>query len=66
MAGEESQIKIDPSSRQIGTQDDAGLPNFVLHSYTGSPEVAKKFVELGAYISFNGIIATIYEFNSNV
>jgi TatD DNase family protein len=29
---------------------------FVLHSYTGSPEVAKKFVDLGAYISFNGII----------
>lgn len=29
---------------------------FVLHSYTGSPEVAKMFVDLGAYISFNGII----------
>jgi TatD DNase family protein len=29
---------------------------FVLHSYTGSPEVAAKFVEIGAYISFNGII----------
>lgn len=29
---------------------------FVLHSYTGSPEVAKQFVALGAYISFNGII----------
>lgn len=29
---------------------------FVLHSYTGSPEVAKMFVEIGAYISFNGII----------
>jgi TatD DNase family protein len=28
----------------------------VLHSYTGSPEVAKKFIELGAYISFNGIL----------
>src|SRR3989344_6658091 len=29
---------------------------FVLHSYTGSPEVAAKFVEIGAYISFNEII----------
>ncbi len=29
---------------------------FVLHSYTGSPEVAKMFVDLGAYVSFNGII----------
>lgn len=29
---------------------------FVLHSYTGSPEVAKIFVEIGAYISFNGIL----------
>ena len=29
---------------------------FVLHSYTGSPEVAAKFVEIGAYVSFNGII----------
>jgi TatD DNase family protein len=29
---------------------------FVLHSYTGSPEVAKMFVDLGGYISFNGII----------
>ncbi len=29
---------------------------FVLHSYTGSAEVAAKFVETGAYISFNGII----------
>ncbi len=29
---------------------------FVLHSYTGSPEVAKMFVELGGYVSFNGII----------
>lgn len=37
------------------------LPNnsdqrFELHSYTGSPEVAKMFVDLGAYISFNGIL----------
>lgn len=29
---------------------------FVLHSYTGSPEVAEKFIGLGGYISFNGII----------
>ena len=36
-------------------QDDA-LPRFVLHSYTGSPEVAKMFVDIGSYVSFNGII----------
>jgi TatD DNase family protein len=29
---------------------------FVLHSYTGSSEVLEKFLELGAYVSFNGII----------
>ncbi len=28
----------------------------ILHSYTGSAEVAKEFVKLGAYLSFNGII----------
>lgn len=28
----------------------------VLHSYTGSPQVASEFIKLGAYISFNGII----------
>ncbi len=37
-------------------QDDAVLPMFILHSYTGSPEVARQFVDLGAYVSFNGII----------
>ena len=29
---------------------------FVLHSYTGSVSVAKEFVKLGGYISFNGIL----------
>lgn len=29
---------------------------FVLHSYTGSPEVAQEFIKIGGYISFNGII----------
>lgn len=29
---------------------------FVAHSYTGSPEVAKMFVDVGGYVSFNGII----------
>jgi TatD DNase family protein len=42
-------------SDALGVQDDA-LPRFVLHSYTGSPEVAQKFVELGGYVSFNGIL----------
>ena len=29
---------------------------FVVHSYTQEPEFLEKFLELGAYISFNGII----------
>jgi TatD DNase family protein len=28
----------------------------VLHSYTGSPDVLEKFLKLGVYVSFNGII----------
>ena len=34
---------------------DEGL-RFVLHSFTGSPEVLRKFIKLGAFVSFNGII----------
>lgn len=33
---------------------DEGL-RIVLHSYTGSPEVLQKFLDLGVYVSFNGI-----------
>lgn len=29
---------------------------FVVHSYTHSPEYLQKFLDLGAYVSFNGII----------
>ncbi|PIR95987.1 MAG: hydrolase TatD [Candidatus Doudnabacteria bacterium CG10_big_fil_rev_8_21_14_0_10_42_18] len=29
---------------------------FVLHSYTGSPEVLQKFLDIGGFVSFNGII----------
>ncbi len=29
---------------------------FVLHSFTGSPEVLQKFLDIGSYVSFNGII----------
>lgn len=29
---------------------------FEVHSYTGSPEYLKKFLDRGAYVSFNGII----------
>jgi TatD DNase family protein len=29
---------------------------FEVHSYTGSPEVLQKFIDIGAYVSFNGII----------
>jgi len=34
---------------------DLGL-RFVLHSFTGSPEMMQEFYKLGGYISFNGII----------
>ncbi len=34
---------------------DEGL-RFVLHSFTGSPEIMQEFYKLGGYISFNGII----------
>ncbi len=29
---------------------------FVLHSYTGTPEYAERFLELGAFFGFNGIV----------
>jgi TatD DNase family protein len=29
---------------------------FEVHSYTGSPEYLQKFLDRGAYVSFNGII----------
>ena len=29
---------------------------FVLHSYTGTPEHAEQFLEMGAYFGFNGIV----------
>lgn len=32
------------------------MPRFEIHSFTGTLEVAKKFVALGAYIGLNGII----------
>lgn len=41
---------------EILKKEDVSKMRFVLHSYTGSPEVAKMFVDLGAYISFNGIL----------
>ena len=33
-----------------------GLPNFVVHSFTASPEICQKFLALGGYIAFNGIL----------
>ena len=41
---------------ELGVMNQDSPLRFVLHSYTGSPEVAKMFVDIGAYISFNGII----------
>ncbi len=59
-------------SRSTKSTDDAGLDifeilkslnvnsesgaRFVLHGYTGSPEVLKKFFDLGGYVSYNGIL----------
>lgn len=48
----EEESAVSPSLQKRGQ----GELRFVLHSYTGSPEVAKMFVDLGAYLSFNGII----------
>jgi TatD DNase family protein len=42
-------------SDALGVQDDAKL-RFEVHSYTGSPEYLQKFLDRGAYVSFNGII----------
>lgn len=36
-------------------QNDVGL-RFVIHSYTHTPEFLQKFLDLGAFVSFNGII----------
>ncbi len=54
---EESQSKnkeILPPAQGRG-QDDA-LLRFEVHSFTGSPESLQKFLDRGAYVSFNGII----------
>ena len=34
----------------------ASKPNGVIHSYTGGGELAQKFIELGFFIGFNGLI----------
>lgn len=48
----------DPSTRPDKSgfgRDDKPL-RFEIHSYTGSPEYLQKFLDRGAYVSFNGII----------
>ena len=42
-------------SYALGVQDDAKL-RFEVHSFTGSPSALQKFLDRGAYVSFNGII----------
>lgn len=37
-------------------EEDTGDLRFVVHSFTGSPEAAQRFLDRGGYISFNGII----------
>ena len=32
------------------------LPRFVIHSFTGTPELCRRFVAIGGYIGLNGII----------
>jgi TatD DNase family protein len=34
----------------------AQLPKFVVHSFTASAEICQKFLDLGGYIAFNGIL----------
>ncbi len=55
-------LKSQNTNHKIQTNSKFQIPNFksslrfVLHSYTGSPEVLEKFLGLGGYVSFNGII----------
>ena len=35
-------------------EEEDSLPPFLLHAYSGSTELVAKFVDLGAYFSFNG------------
>ena len=46
---QESAVNLALSSKPLALR-------FVLHSYTHTPEYLQKFLELGAYVSFNGII----------
>ncbi len=36
--------------------NNAALPKFIVHSFTASAEVCQKFLDLGGYIAFNGIL----------
>ena len=49
--GLQAAVVPSPSEERVGER-----LHIILHSYTGSAEVAKEFVKLGAYLSFNGII----------
>ena len=51
-----SNLNLSPTLPSGGEGAAGKKLRFVLHSYTGSPEVAKMFVDIGAYISFNGIL----------
>jgi TatD DNase family protein len=55
--GEESQSQEEIlRSLSLSQNDGVRALRFEIHSFTGSPEVAQKFLDLGGYIGFNGII----------
>ncbi len=41
---------------QVFEEEKVNEMRFVVHSYTHTPEYLQKFLDLGAYVSFNGII----------
>ena len=48
--------EAEPDCYEILQEHANSIPAFVLHSFTGSTEWLEKFLELGALISFNGIV----------
>jgi TatD DNase family protein len=51
----DGELPPSPSLNKEGVPK-AGEFRFEVHSYTGSPEYLQKFLDHGAYVSFNGII----------
>jgi len=49
-------VSAEPSPLMRGDARRAERLRFEVHSFTGSPEYLQKFLDRGAYVSFNGII----------